>query len=88
MPSLHNQGMQHQPFTNTQDDICFLCNMTSKICLTTIVITRRRPGDTITRENVCEGCLSKLPTERTRLATDKENNLYMIRWMNVQFGPI
>jgi len=89
MPSLHNQGMRHPRIsTNNQND-CFLCHKGSpQTNLTTIVISYKKPFDIIIREDICKVCFSKLPTLQTRLATDREQHLYMERWMDLQFGTI
>ena len=85
MPSLHNQGMEHYPIPDIRGYDCFLCGKIYRSFESpeniTIVITRKRKFDTITREYVCKKCVSELPTKMTRLATEKESNLYLKRLM-------
>ena len=86
MPSLHNQGASHPHIPDLIDYKCILCGRDCKGKLVTIVFTRKKPYDNITRDFVCDQCKSKLPTPKTRLATEKEAGLYMERWMDGRFG--
>ncbi len=92
MPSLHNQGMEHYPIPDKRYYDCFLCRKSHSSFTSpeniTIVITKKKQYDTITRGYVCKECASKLPTKMTRLATEKESNSYLERFMDMRFGKI
>ena len=71
-----------------EDGKCFQCGKDSTKSLVTIVITRKTPYDTITRELVCNQCNNNLPIPMTRRATKKESDLYLERWADGRFGKI